>query len=104
MVDADFVKRFSKPPILVNAARGEIVKLKVLAEAIQSGKIKGAVLDVLENEKLTSLSVEQSEAFAYLIKQTNVLFTPHIGGWTFESHYKINEILVEKLQVLAIGR
>lgn len=102
MVTSDFLLKFRKPIVLVNAARGEIVKLAVLADGIKSGKIKGAVLDVLENEKLTSLSIEQQEAFAYLIKQSNVLFTPHIGGWTFESHLKINQILVEKLRVLAI--
>lgn len=102
MVDGDFLSKFSKPIVLVNTARGEIVKLTVLADGVKSGKIRGAALDVLENEKLTSLSVEQQEAFAYLIKQSNVLFTPHIGGWTFESHIKINQILVEKLRVLAI--
>lgn len=100
MLNQDFLNRFHKRIILVNTARGEIVSLTSLAQAIQSGKLRGAVLDVLENEKLTSLTAEQREAFNYLKDQRTVLFTPHIAGWTFESHSKINQILVQKLQAI----
>lgn len=100
MVDSDFLNRFQKRIILVNTARGEIVTLATLAEGIRTGKLRGAVLDVLENEKLTSLTEPQTIAFNYLRSQQTVLFTPHIGGWTFESHFKINQILVQKLQAL----
>lgn len=102
MVDDAFLGRLQKPIILVNTARGELVTLKTLAQGIQSGVLRGAVLDVLENEKLTSLSEEQQCAFQYLASQQNILFTPHIAGWTFESHYKINQILVQKLQGLGL--
>lgn len=100
MVDIDFVERFKKPFVLVNTARGEIVRMSVLAAGIESGKIRGAALDVLENEKLTSLTPEQSKAFNLLAHKRNVIFSPHIAGWTYESHYKINQILVQKLQAL----
>jgi D-3-phosphoglycerate dehydrogenase len=100
MMDHDFLNRFRKRIVLVNTARGEIVLLTTLAQAIQSGKLRGAVLDVLENEKLTLLNPEQRQAFHYLKNQSTVLFTPHIAGWTFESHSKINQILVQKLQAL----
>lgn len=100
MLDQDFLNRFRKRIILVNTARGEIVSLTTLAQAVQSGKLRGAVLDVLENEKLTLLTAEQREAFHFLKGQSTVLFTPHIAGWTFESHSKINQILVQKLQAL----
>jgi D-3-phosphoglycerate dehydrogenase / 2-oxoglutarate reductase len=100
MVDDEFLKRFAKPIILVNTARGEIIQLDTLATAIKSVKIKGAALDVLEKEKLAALSVKQQEAFAYLAQQSNIVFTPHIAGWTYESHVKINNVLIEKLTAL----
>lgn len=100
MLDYEFIDKFKKSFLLLNTARGEIVKLQVLASGIESGKIRGAALDVLENEKLTSLTQEQLKAFTFLTQQRNVIFTPHIAGWTQESHYKINQVLVEKLQAL----
>jgi D-3-phosphoglycerate dehydrogenase len=57
----------------------------------------GAALDVLENEKLNELTDIQRASFNYLVEQANVIFSPHIAGWTFESHYKINVALKEKL-------
>ncbi len=98
MVNEEFVERFKKPFIFINTARGEIVKLSTLAKAIETGKIRGAALDVLENEKLTSFTEDQQKAFTFLTHRRNVIFTPHIAGWTYESHYKINQILVQKLQ------
>ena len=103
MVTVDFLEQFKKRLIFVNTARGELVSLTTLATAVKSGRLRGAVLDVLENEKLTLLSEPQREAFNYLRSQHSVLFTPHIAGWTFESHYKINQILVQKLQALGFG-
>jgi D-3-phosphoglycerate dehydrogenase / 2-oxoglutarate reductase len=98
MVNEDFVERFKKPFIFINTARGEIVKMSTLANGIETGKIRGAALDVLENEKLTSFTEAQQKAFTFLTHRRNVIFTPHIAGWTYESHYKINQILVQKLQ------
>jgi D-3-phosphoglycerate dehydrogenase / 2-oxoglutarate reductase len=100
IVNPAFLGKCKKSIVLINTARGEVVTLQTLATALQAGKVKGAVLDVLENEKLTSLSPTQADAFAFLRKQPNVVFTPHIAGWTFESHIKINQILIEKLQRL----
>jgi len=104
MVDDKFIKGFAKPIVLMNTARGEIVQLRALAEGLKSKKIQGIVLDVLENEKLNSLSAEQKETFAYLTKQSTVLFTPHIAGWTHESHIKINKVLIDKLKATGFDR
>jgi D-3-phosphoglycerate dehydrogenase len=76
------------------------VPLSDLADAIRSGKVIGAGLDVLENEKLTKLTIPQQQSFNYLTGHTNVIFTPHIAGWTFESHEKINVVLVNKIKSL----
>lgn len=100
LVNADFLSKFTKNIILINAARGEIVSLKDLAESIENGKVRGVCLDVLENEKLQILSDEQKAVFERLKASDRVIFTPHIAGWTFESYIKINEVLIEKISSL----
>lgn len=100
MVDHPYLQRFRKNIILLNTSRGEIVPLADLAVAIQEGKLRGAALDVLENEKINKLSSQQLQSVNYLASKSNVIFTPHIAGWTFESHVKINVALVEKIKTL----
>jgi D-3-phosphoglycerate dehydrogenase / 2-oxoglutarate reductase len=104
MVNSDYFRHFTKNIILVNTARGEIVVLKDLSNAVKSGKVRGAALDVLENEKLNLMTDEQAQSFKYLSGKTNVIFTPHIAGWTFESHEKINVALVNKLKSLSFDK
>ena len=97
MVDGKFLNRFKKSITLINTARGKVVVLRDLIEAIHSGKVKAAALDVLENEKIDQLNEAERRDFSELIKLPNVLLTPHVAGWSFESYEKINDILVEKI-------
>lgn len=101
MVDKAFLARFRKNIFIINTARGEILPLKDLQDALESGKVRGAALDVMENEKLHELLPEQEKVFRYLVKCDRVLFTPHVAGWTQESYIKINKTLVEKLKMLS---
>lgn len=103
MVDKNFIANFKKNFWLVNTARGEVVQQADLIEALDSGKIRGAALDVLENEKFETLTSIQKLNFENLVERENILFTPHVAGWTYESLVKINEVLVEKLRE-SIGR
>jgi D-3-phosphoglycerate dehydrogenase / 2-oxoglutarate reductase len=103
MVNADFINRFKKNIYLCNISRGEVLVLDDLVEALKSGKIKGAVLDVLENEKLNTLNTRQEATFNYLKEQTNVVFTPHIAGWTHQSYVAINQVLKEKIAAFLKG-
>jgi D-3-phosphoglycerate dehydrogenase len=102
LANREYFNRFKKPIIVVNTARGEIMPLTDLATAFENGKVRGAALDVLENEKLGKLTQMQQESLNKLMRQTNVIFTPHIAGWTFESHVKINVALVEKIKALGL--
>ncbi|TAH19835.1 MAG: phosphoglycerate dehydrogenase [Cytophagales bacterium] len=95
-----FFQRFKKNIFVVNTARGELIEMALLKKLILSGKIRGACLDVLENEKLATLSPAQKEAFDFLVATDNVLFTPHVAGWTEESYTRINEVLVDKIEQL----
>jgi D-3-phosphoglycerate dehydrogenase len=104
MVNAEFIKEFKKSFWLINTARGKSVVTSDLVEALKSGKILGAGLDVLEYEKLSfeNLFDEESknESFEYLRKAENVLLTPHIAGWTFESHEKLAQTIVHKIKAI----
>jgi D-3-phosphoglycerate dehydrogenase / 2-oxoglutarate reductase len=98
MVNEAFVERVAKPFFLMNVARGEIVDLEAVVEGLKSGKIRGAALDVLENEKLKTLTPAQQTAFDYLRTSDRVILTPHIAGWTQESYAKINEALMKQIR------
>jgi D-3-phosphoglycerate dehydrogenase len=100
MVNQAYLERFKKPIVLLNTSRGEVVSLSDLLQTIESGKVKAAALDVLENEKLDTLTPAQKEIFDRLILSDKVLLTPHVGGWTFESYERINAVLVEKIAAL----
>jgi len=98
MVNEEYLYHFKKPFFLINTARGEIVKTKAVLDAVQSGKIIGAGLDVLEVEKFPSLGEQQW--YNELKTNHRVLLTPHVAGWTFDSYRKISEVLGEKLRLL----
>jgi D-3-phosphoglycerate dehydrogenase len=101
MVNSNFINSFAKPFWFINTSRGKNVVTDDLVEALQSGNILGAGLDVLEYEKLSfeNLFIESDrpKAFEYLLQAENVLLTPHIAGWTFESHQKLAQVIVEKI-------
>ena len=103
MINSDFINKFKKPFWFINTARGNSVVTADLVEALKSGKILGAGLDVLEYEKLsfeTLFEGEKPAAFEYLLQAENVLLTPHIAGWTFESHQKLAQTIVDKIKAI----
>jgi D-3-phosphoglycerate dehydrogenase / 2-oxoglutarate reductase len=89
---------FGKPFWLINTARGEVVSFAALNAALDRGILRGAVLDVLENEKFQQFSPSQKAEFEKLAERENVIFSPHIAGWTFESYKKINKVLVKQIK------
>lgn len=97
-VDEHFITQMKKPFYLINTARGKNVKTKSLVEGIQSGKIKGAALDVLEFEKASFEQLETQNAdLQFLLNSDKVLITPHIAGWTHESKTKLAQVIVDKI-------
>jgi D-3-phosphoglycerate dehydrogenase len=87
---------------LINTARGKSVNTSDLVEALQSKKILGAALDVLEYEKSSFENMFADDVLPppmqYLMKAENVLLSPHIAGWTIESKEKLARIIVEKVR------
>ncbi|MEO5966817.1 MAG: NAD(P)-dependent oxidoreductase [Ferruginibacter sp.] len=86
-------------PIIINASRGKIIKTAALISALKSGKVSGAGLDVLENEKLDTFSKEEKKELKFLTTQPNVIVTPHIAGYSFEAFKKMSEVLLKKLKI-----
>jgi len=100
MVNDEYFFHFKKPIFFINTARGEIVNTSAVLESIKKGKILGAGLDVLEAEKFPSL--REQPWFDELKSNEQIILTPHVGGWTFDSYRKISEVLAEKLAELKI--
>lgn len=102
MVDSKFISSFTKSFWLINTARGKSVVTQDLVDALKSGKIVGAGLDVLEYEKSSFENLFASdsipEAFNYLITSENVLLSPHVAGWTVESNIKLAQTIVDKIK------
>ena len=99
MCNQDFFSRFRKNIWFINTSRGQVVNTADLAQALRSGKVIGAALDVLEYESSSfeKLSGQFPEEFSYLAKSDKVILTPHIAGWTVESNIKLAKVLVDKI-------
>ena len=106
MINTTFIDQFKKDFYIINTGRGPSVVTANLVKALRSGKILGACLDVLEYEKSSfeNLFSESnlSEAFKYLTQSDKVILSPHIAGWTHESHYKLAKIIIEKVRKISI--
>ena len=101
-VNTDFINKFKKNFWLINTARGTSVNTNALVEALKSGKILGAGLDVLEYEKSSFENLFSDDkmpgAFQYLIKSDKTILSPHIAGWTMESNEKLAQTIVDKIK------
>lgn len=100
MVDGNFLNRFRKNIYLVNTARGRNLRTADLVEALRSGKVLGACLDVLEYESSSFEGLTQNDLpapFRYLIDSDRVVLSPHIAGWTHESDFKMSKVVAEKM-------
>ncbi|MEP2770853.1 MAG: NAD(P)-dependent oxidoreductase [Fulvivirga sp.] len=97
MIDEEFINSFEKNIYIINTARGEVLNMADSCKALKSGKVIGMALDVLENEKIETLSEEQKSNFQYLIQSGKTILTPHVAGWSYESYENISKVLAEKI-------
>jgi D-3-phosphoglycerate dehydrogenase / 2-oxoglutarate reductase len=100
MANEAFFNSLQRKPFFISTCRGKVTDTEALIAALQAGKISGAALDVLENEKLDKLTEQQQRHFNWLVDQPNVLLTPHIAGYTFEGFRRMSAILLQKLETL----
>ena len=83
--------------ILINTSRGKVLDTKALVTALKNEKLRGACLDVFENEKPHHFTSEEDQLYKALYAFENVVLSPHIAGWTHESLRKIAEVLLAKI-------
>ncbi|MFI5149001.1 MAG: NAD(P)-dependent oxidoreductase [Bacteroidia bacterium] len=100
MADDAFFRAFRKNIYVINTARGKVLNTEDLLKNLESGKIRGACLDVLEYEALSfeNIATEKAPpAFLNLLKSDKVMLSPHIAGWSIESNEKIARVLAGKI-------
>ena len=102
MINKSFIEQFHQPFHLINTARGSAVITSDLMEAIETGLVLGACLDVLEYEKTSFEDFFADDAlpegFQRLIQSEKVLLSPHVAGWTVESKFKLADTIVQKVK------
>jgi D-3-phosphoglycerate dehydrogenase len=99
MVNEQFLQSFAKPIYYINASRGKVVDTPALVAALDKGLVKGACLDVLENEKLSAYTPAEQAMFTKLLTAPNVVMTPHIAGYSHEATIKMAQIVLRKLDI-----
>jgi D-3-phosphoglycerate dehydrogenase / 2-oxoglutarate reductase len=97
LVNTDFLEKTKNGVVILNTSRGKCVKTDDLIIALKNGTVRGACLDVFENEKTPTFTKEEQEMYDLLYILPNVVLAPHIAGWTHESKLRMAEVLLEKL-------
>ena len=97
-LDAAFIAAMRKPFFLINTARGAVVDTEALVAGLEGGKVRGAALDVLEYENMQADALgDVPGSMRYLMQSPRTVLTPHVAGWSVESHYKLSAVLADKI-------
>lgn len=96
MIGAEEISQMKDGAILVNTARGGLVDDQALAEAVRSGKLAGAGLDVVENEPL-----KEDDS---LLTTPGIVVTPHVGGGTADIGDEILPMLAKEIERVINGQ
>ena len=84
-------------PIFMNASRGETMVFDDLVSALNNKYISGALLDVFPFEPISKISKGKKELWDVLRLKSNVMFSPHVAGWSKESYMNISDMLLSKI-------
>jgi len=95
LISKETLEKMKKGSYLINTARGPIVDEDALVRALRDGKIRGAALDVFENEP---------NIHPELIGMENVILTPHIGSATIEVREKMGQMAVDAILNVLTGK
>jgi len=98
MIKTEELHFLPEDALLINTARGEILDERALLVALEQGRIAGAALDVIWNERIET--PQRSALLRYAREHDNLLITPHIGGATFESMAATEIFMARKLVML----
>ena len=96
-----FIGNMKKSFWLINTARGNQVVIEHLVNGLKANKVKGACLDVLDIETAAfDLNIEQSDDWQFLTASNRVILSPHVAGWTIQSHLRLSEVILSKIKQL----
>lgn len=95
--NAEFIDGCRLKPLIINTSRGSIIDTPALLDGLQQKKLKGACLDVFENENPVTFSQEERQLYEALYMMDNVILSPHVAGWTSESKYLLGKVLLDKI-------
>lgn len=100
LVDGSYLDQCNDGVVIVNTSRGSVIRIDSLMKALQDGRIKGACLDVFENEKTSTFSAKEKELYEALYLRRDVVLTPHIAGWTHQSLRLIAATILKKIDAI----
>ena len=95
-----FFESLERKPWFINASRGKVHDTAALIRALEKGKIAGAALDVLENERLDTYTDLQRQQLEWLLDRPDTLITPHIAGYTHEAFFKMARVILDRKSVV----
>jgi len=95
LIDARRIALMKTESILINTSRGGIVDELALVAALQAGKLRGAALDVFEDEPVKTGNT--------LPDMPNLILTPHIAGLTQEANERVSGVIAEKVMGYLLG-
>lgn len=98
-VDAAFVDKMRKPFVIINTSRGIVIDTYALWDGLQKKKIRGACIDVWEEEPLSKMSEEMRALLDKIANRPEVVLTPHIAGYSYEAIYKMSKSLLSKIVI-----
>lgn len=96
-IDEDFLSKCKHGVIISNTSRGSVIDTAALIQALKSGKVGGACMDVFENENPDRMTSDEKKMYDELYAMQNVVLSPHIAGWTHESLILISKVLLDKI-------
>ncbi|HVG13650.1 MAG TPA: NAD(P)-dependent oxidoreductase, partial [Chitinophagaceae bacterium] len=97
LINHDFFSACKKHFYFINACRGGVTDTKAVIDALVNQRIRGAALDVLENEQISTYNTAEKEQFDFLCNHPHVIITPHIAGYSHEAFKKMTDILLSKI-------